>query len=171
MRSKSESAARAASLHSARTLLCEFSLRTESDERIPSRARSWAREQWTGQRRPAYERWERGEGVRAITLRMPPGRQLSQCTRREPARCPWAAGSVCSCSRLQMPGYDQPRASRVHGVASAAHTLQAGRPSAQQSANSPHLGSKQPPTTSDVESRSRCKSRKFKIHRTTRWPF
>ena len=41
----------------------------------------------------------------------------------------------------------------------------------QQSANSPHLTSKQPPTTQDVESESRCKSRKFEIHRTTRWPF
>ena len=41
----------------------------------------------------------------------------------------------------------------------------------QQSANSPHLTSKQPPTAQDVESESPCESREFEIHRTARWPY
>jgi len=70
-----------------------------------------------------------------------------------------------------MLGYDQPGDSHVHGVALDADPVRARSSSAQQSANSPHLGPEQPPKTQDVESESRCKSRKFEIHRTAPRPF
>ena len=113
----------------------------------------------------AFKRWGRGEGSAPPTSVWPPGPQHSDDPRLEPAPCPWPARSGCACSGLEMLGYDQPQASHDHGVTPRCPRFTRRRPSGQQSANSPHLTSKQPPTTQDVESESRYKSREFEIHR------